>query len=450
MGRQPIASTNDRKGRDVSAAPALRSMGRPVLFGLFCVLAFFGGFGAWAYVIPLDGAIIAKGTVMPGERRTTVKHPQGGVIAQIAVTEGDTVSEGDLLLVLDQVGARSRFQADREKLRTLAAREARLIAERDRERAIRYDHPSLKDISDPNVSRIIEAQNTLFERRREDLRTRQDILSQRSSQAQARRDGLRAQITALGEQRALIGDELDGVQTLFDKGLAPKTRLLELKRAALQLEARQGELEAELAPVSEEKSELTLQIAGQRIRFADGVAAELAQVQTERAVLEEQINTSAQELGRTEIRAPTDGAVIDIRVASTGGVIAPGGAILDIVPIRRDLMVETRIAPTDIDELTLDMETRVAFPAISARMLDKLTGQLVQLSADTLEDERTGERFYKAQIRIDQAEMQAKLGDVELLPGMPVEVFLVTSKRSLFEYLADPVNQLLQRSMRES
>ena len=406
--------------------------------------------GVWATTAPLSGAAIAPGIVSPESSRQTVQHLEGGIIRELRVREGQRVQAGDLLVVLEDVRARAEAGARLSQLRLLAATESRLNAERAAADTIRFDHPVLADKNNGDVRAAIQGQLNQFKTRRDNDHSRAAILRQRIAQIERQIEGSERQLTGIERQYALIGEEIEGVQTLYDKGLERKPRLLELQRKQAELLGTEGDLVARVARAKEAIGETELQIVSLRMERLEEIDARLFEVLAEQAQLEEQMGPTLDRLRRTEIRAPVTGTVLALRYKTTGGVIGPGEVILDLVPLGDDLVIEARVRTNDIDDVHPGQSAYVLFPSFAQRNLKRIEGEVQWVSADALEDDRTGERYFTARVTVDRQRLQDIAPEIELSPGMPAEVFIETEQRTVLEYLVQPFLQTLERAFRES
>ncbi|MFQ5972513.1 MAG: HlyD family type I secretion periplasmic adaptor subunit, partial [Alphaproteobacteria bacterium] len=250
--------------------------------------------------------------------------------------------------------------------------------------------------------------------------------------------------------QALIAEEIAGVNDLFEKGLERKPRLLTLQRTEAELLGTEGELEARIARAQEAIGETELQIVNLKIERLEEIDTRLSEVLGQRAELEEQMRASLDRLRRTDIRAPVAGTVIDLRYKTTGGVIGPGEPILDLVPLEGDLVIEARVRTNDIDDVHAGQNAHIVFSSFAQRNLKRVEGEVQRVSPDTLEDERTGERYYTARLTVDRQHLRDVAPEIELSPGMPAEVFIATQERTLLEYLLQPFLETLERAFRES
>lgn len=425
---------------------ALHGTGR---FGLAIVVLFFVVGGGWAATMPLAGATIASGVVSPEGSRRTVQHLEGGIINEIRVKEGDPVRKGDILLVLKDASTQATADTLASRLANLAAKEARLQAERSDAESIRRDHPALADLNIPEVALALEQQaNELATRRASDV-NRKAILSQQVAQLEDQIAGYEKRLESIRRQNALIAEELRDVDGLYRQGYERKARVLALQRTEAELLGTEGDLLSRVASAREEISEAQLKIANLKIERLEEVDKELTETQASRIEVEKQIQESQDRLVRTAIVAPTDGVVMDLRFKTPGGVIGAGEPVVDIVPDHDELVIEARVAPQDIDTVRAGQEAYVMFPSFPQRSLHRIAGDVTQVSADAFHDERAGQSYFSARVKIDPAVLAAEAPDIRLSPGMPAEVYIRTAERTLLEYLAQPILQVAERTFRE-
>jgi HlyD family type I secretion membrane fusion protein len=335
------------------------------------------------------------------------------------------------------------------RLRVLAATEARLQAERVGAERIEFNHPALADALDPDTAAIVEQQVHQFETRRANDETRVGVLNQQIAQLQQQIEGARRQLTGVKRQRALIAEELVSVRELYQKGYERKPRMLELQRTEAGLLGSEGELVARIARSEEEIGEARLEIINTGIRRREEVDRELSQVQSDRLELEQEITESRDRLLRTRISAPVDAIVLHLQVKTLGGVIKPGDVIMDLVPTSEDLIIDARVSTRDIDAVHAGQSAYVMFPSYPQRGLLRIDATVDTVSADAVADQRTGERYYVAKVRIDREHIRERAPMIDLVPGLPAEVFIQTSERTLLDYLLQPMLMAMERTFRE-
>ena len=420
----------------------------PVAIGFATIAVFFGVFGAWAALSPLDSAAIAPGVVSVDTNRKTIQHFEGGIVGEIKVRDGDKVVAGQVLIRLDDTRGRATLELLRGRQVAASALEARLIAERDGKRKIAFPGWLVKAREHPNVREIIGGQVNIFKARRKALVGQTSILNQGIAQYAEEINGLRGQIGSEDQQYELITDELKGLRDLFEKGFAKKPRILALEREAARIDGSRSQNLARIARARQSIAEARLRINELRTQMINQAVAELREVQSELFELAERVKAAEDVLRRTEIRAPLDGTVVDLQVHTAGGVIAPGERLLDIVPSGERLVVEARVDPGDIDVVHPGLRARVRFTAFNQRSVVAIDGIVTAVSADSLVDERSGLSYYLA--RVELAESFGKQpGDVTLYPGMPAEVMIVTGARTALDYFLRPISRSLNRAFRE-
>ncbi len=420
----------------------------PVTLGLAVVFLFFGVFGAWAALAPLQSAAIAPGVVSVDSSRKTVQHLEGGIVGEIRVREGDEVQAGQILIKLDEVQAMATSELLRGRLITAASLQARLEAERRGKDQIEFPDWLAAETEDATAKEVMAAQYSIFEARREALSGQVAILNQRIAQFDEEIGGLEGQIAAEDRQIRLIAEEVRDLQQLVKKGLARRPRLLELERQAAEIQGSRHQNQARLARVRQQIGEAKLRISELKTQRDNEIVEELREVQSELLDLTERMRAASDVLARTEIRAPISGTVVGLQVHTAGGVIAPRERLMDIVPSEDSLIVEARVNPIDIDVVRQGLPARVIFSAFSQRNQLPLDGIVTSVSADSLLDDRSGESYYLARIALT-GDFRAVLDGAELTPGMQADVIIVTGERTALQYLMKPLVQSFNRALRE-
>lgn len=422
----------------------------PVIAGAVLMLVWFGGLGGWAATAPLAGAAIAPGVISPDGSRRTVQHFEGGIIRDLLVTDGSAVTAGDPLVVLEDVGARAARDARMGRYRILGAIEARLVAEAERADAIDFPRELVSAADgDPEIAEAISDQISRFDVRRRTHEGRKAILRQRVAQLQEQIAGLEAQIESQDRQLDLVRHEIDNVDHLINQGLERLPRLLALQRAEAEISGQRAANQGAIAQARQAIGETELEILDLDAQREDEVTDELAQVRAELAEVEEGLRASEDVLARTVVAAPVSGTVVGMRFRTRGGVIGAGEPILDIVPAEEDLLIEARVAPTDIDSVAAGQAAQVHLTAYRQRTMPRIEGRVRHVSADRIMDEGTGQPYFLARVEVDRQQLNAVAPDVQLVPGMPAEVLILTGERTALAYLMDPFINTIRRAMRE-
>ncbi len=421
---------------------------RPRFFGFACIFLLVVFAGGWSTLAPLASASIAAGVVSPDGSRKTIEHLEGGIVRTIHVREGDDVEAGDLLLTLDDLQARAQYAQLWKRYLHLLAAEARLLAERSSAEVIAYPD-ELKGAQDSEAAPAIEAQTQLFESRRATMEGRKRILGQRISQLEEQNTGLRGVLAAQDRQVELLQEEILSVEKLLANGLERRPRLLALRRAQAELAAEQAGNRAKIAENGQKIGETELQLLTMREEVIQQADDQLAEIQRVLGEIRSQIPSREDILKRTVIRAPLSGTVLNVRVTTETGVLAPGSAVLDIVPREEALVINAKVKPGDIDRVHVGMEARVILTAYKQRNLPLIHGTLRTISADRLVEDRTGEPYFLAKVDVRREDL-AELGAVRLMAGMPAEVMLLDDKQTFLASLLSPFTQSLNRSFREN
>ena len=434
---------------DVSAAAwsARRSIRAHATVAMFAVFGLIGTLGVLATTVTMSGAIVSSGTVVVESHSKTVQHPTGGVVGDIPVHEGMRVRRGDVVLRLDATVLAANLAIVTEGLDELAARAARLEAERAG--AAAFTFPT--DLTDrarthPALQKLLASETHVFDDRSKARAGQHDQLTQRIEQTRNQIDGFRQQAEAKADEITLVRDELTGVQQLYAKNLVPLQRVTVLQREEARLRGERGELIASMAQAQGRISETELQILQIGQDLQSEVSTELVKIQSQGAELAERRVTAEDQLARIEIRAPLDGIVQQLAAHTIGGVVAPGAAIMQIVPETDTRVVEAKVGLNDIDQIWLDQPVTLRLSAFNQRTTPELRGKVTLVPADLSTDPRSGAEYYMIRIAIDPNATEA--AHVRLVAGMPVECFVQTGQRSVLSYFTKPLADQLQRAFR--
>jgi HlyD family secretion protein len=435
--------------RDVST-PALMSIQRYLIVGVFIVLVFSVGVGGWATTFHLSGAVICQGVVVVDSNVKKVQHATGGIVSELRVREGDHVDAGKVLIRLDETQTLATATIVTQSVDELLARGARLEAEREGADEIGFSKGLIERARDQNseAAHVISAERALFKLRREARAGQKAQLQERTTQLADEIKGYTGQAEAKQKEIELINKELEGVQTLFQKNLVPITRLTSLQRDAARLDGERSQLIGTVAQAKGKIAEIQLQMIQIDQDLRTEVGKDLIETRSKLAELAERKTAAVDQLNRTDIRAPQSGRVHELTVHTIGGVIAPGEQIMLIVPDTDALAVEVKIAPRDIEQVYVGQIASMHFAAFNQKTTPELQGDVSMVSPDLTQDQRTGTSYYTVRITL-KAEEVMKLGKSKLVPGMPVEVFIQTSERTVLSYLTKPLMEQAERALRE-
>lgn len=405
-----------------------------IRFGVAALVSFFVLFLGWAAFAPLDAAVVAPGVVVVSGSRQTVQHREGGVIARLAVEDGQRVRQGDILIELSSPELLARKEALLSQVLDLQMQRAQLLAAQNGR--VEIEAPAEWAALPPEDRATADA--ALLRHRSEATLRRAALRSQRAGAGavDARIAGYQDEIAAINRQDRLLEDELTGVRSLAERGLMPLTRVRALERAQAELDGRRAELRASIASALEDRAE------------------QIRDIEARLASLVPQLAGARSELERTMMRAPVDGTVVGLRVNTVGGVIRPGDAVMDIVPEGQNLIVEAQVRPEDAEDLRPGLVGEVRITAFSGRNMPFLRGEVEQVSADRFTDERTGQGYFLTRVSVAQSELD-RLGEIAnnrggVRPGLPAQIVVPTRRRTALQYLLEPLNRSIWSSFRET
>jgi HlyD family secretion protein len=439
----PVAEIDAETGL-VNPEEALR---RYLRIGLITVgVLVFGLFGL-AAIVNISGAVIATGQISVESQVKKIAHPTGGVIAEIYVRDGARVKAGDALMRLDTTVAGVSASVSSEGLVQLLARRARLEAERDG-RPYPVFPAQLLQSRDPSARTAMAEEVRLFRLKQQARAGLHAQLRDRVRQMEQQIGGYQGQIAANSRQSELIKPELEGVRGLWEKKLVTINKLNSLERTAVDLDSSSASLGANIAQARSRISEIREQAIQLDQEARSQAGTELAEVIT--ALNDQQVRqvSTGDTVDRSIIRAPYNGVVDKLAFSTIGGVVPPAETIMEIVPDSDQLVVEAKISPADVDQLSIGQPAVLRFSAFNMQTTPEIDGRLTHVSAEAKLDERSGLSFYNVRLEVGEREMR-RLGGLKLVPGMPVEAFIQTGERSLLSYITKPLRDQLNRSFRE-
>ncbi len=408
-----------------------------------------GGATVWSVAVPLDGALIASGTVAVEGNVKKVQHATGGIVARIHVVEGQTVQAGDIVVRLNETATRAGLAILVNELTALRVRLARLQAERDAARAMVIPKDLQASVAgNPEAAKIVEVEETLFRARTAARNGQKQQLGERIKQLREEIAGLEDQkVAAVGQLR--IGRADFGAIDAINADLVKRPRRSELEREVYRMEGIVGELRSKIAQGLGRIAETELQISQLDRDTATEVSREIREVETRIAELAEKRTAAEDQLIRIDVRAPVSGVVHGLAVNTVNGVIAPGETMMTIVPTGQSLIVEARVAPTDRDQLYAGQKTRIRFPGLNQRTTPEIAGTVFRVPESATVEQQTGATYYLIGIRMTEADIAA-LGSIRLVPGMPTEAFIATGERTFASYLLKPLMDQMERALREA
>lgn len=416
--------------------------------GWLIVFAFFGVFGLWAVLAPLNGAVVGQGVIKTEGNRKSVQHLDGGIVKEMRVKEGDTVKAGDVLVVLDETQARAEFDILTQMFLVTRATEERLRAEYAKSEALTMPADLKARGNDPVLEGIWNGQLHQFESRRNTLEGQRKVLSEKIAQLDHQIKGGEAQFKSYEEQNKSVQAEMASIKSLVEQGLIARPRFLQLERSGIALEGQAADTQANIAKARQAIAEQQQQIAQLDNDRLTEVARDLRDTQAKLLEIIPKLINSQAVLNRMEMRSPYSGRVVALSVFSVGGVINRGDKVMDIVPDQETLVVEAQVGVDDISLIRPDMPADIHLTAYKQRITPVVRGQVFQVSADRLIETRTGVPYYTALVRVSEEEL-SKVPNVKLYPGMSAMVMIPTVERTAFDYFVGPLLMSFRQSFRQ-
>jgi len=417
-----------------------------------CVLIFFvGGSVYWAINAKLDGAVVAPASFVVEGNRKTVQHLEGGIVSELLVKEGDFVEANQVLMRMDSTDNDVNLDVLGSQFTELNIRRARLLAEFGESNSFTIaDLASVisGNAGEQKIQAIFATQKQLFDAQLTTRESEEEILTQRVSSLEREIDGLEIQRSASARQLEIAKTELSSFTQLLKKGLTQVSRVNAVKREIERLKGQDAAFTTSQARALNQIGELRLSALGQKKVRKEAITTELAAIEAQISAIEPQYLGALQKQKRIEIKAPVSGHVVNMSIYTRGGVIRPGEPVLDIVPTGEELIIEAKVNTTDIEKLHIGQSTRIRLTGFDQTDIPEAIGQIVDLSADSIRDERTGADYYVARVKLDvqQSENVAKL---EFVPGMPADLFVNTGERTAISYLMQPLNERIARTFIE-
>lgn len=409
----------------------------------------FGGFLVWAATAGLASAVGAPGFVSVESHRKTVQHLEGGIVAEIAVRNGDMVHRGDPLIVLESVRPRADLSILEAAHIRLRATRLRLEAEMTDAAELQFPADLVALAGSDETRQILRNEQAAFAARRGEMQNSIAILEQRIRELEEQSSAAAAQQASVSDQLRFIMEELAGTRELYSKGYASKTKVLALERAAAALQGQAGSWAAKIAEAKESAAKTRLEIKGLLNTRRTVASDEMRVVQADLDRVVEQLAATRDVLGRTIIRAPEDGVVQNLRIHTVGGVLPPGGQVMDLVPQRDRLLMDVKVRPEDIDVVHVGQRAETYLVPYESRRIPPVGGTVTYVSADALMDEATRQAYYAARVELNAEALSALDPSVALHPGMPVVSMIILAERTALDYFLSPFWRLGEFGLRE-
>lgn len=439
--RQPASTQQGPVRPKTSSRPA-------IVAGLLGMLVLLGGIGSWMALAEIAGAVVAQGAVTVHGRPKTIQHLDGGIIAQILVSDGDLVRRDDLLVRLDDTMLKANAAIHTRRLEEALAERSRLDAERDGKGQIEWPQDFEMSLGVMPSAEVKASQSRLLQVRRESRDGQRARLEEKIAQFDNQITGVKGLQVAKEQQIGFIDRELKGLRQLHEQGNTTLNRLLALERQRADLTGQLAEHGSELSRIQNAIGEARINILQLEREFLETVLAELRKRDQEINEVVQQLTATRAQLSRVEVRSPVAGRVHQMSVFTIGGVVAPGAGILQIVPANEAVEVEVQVATQFIDEIFVGQPARIRLSAFNQHSTPELDATVKTISPSSVVDEKSGAAFYRVWLHLAEEQL-SRLGGQRLVPGMPAEVYIKTRDRTALNYLVKPLTDQINRAFRE-
>lgn len=433
-----VDSKNDKLAASLTNIEVDTNPRQYTRLGWIIVLVGVLGFLIWAMLAPLDKGVPMSGNVTVASNRKLVQHQTGGTIDEILVKDGDVVKAGQVLIKMNSVITKSAAEVTRVQMYTAMANEARLTAERDQQKSIKFPNELIAAKADSRVANIIQLQQQLFATRQYSLQSELGAMEENIVGMKSQLHGLQEAMISKKQQLQFLKEQLDGMRDLSKEGYVAKNRLLELERTYAQVNGAISEDIGNIGRVQRQIAEVSLRKIQRSQDYQKEVRTQLSDIQREAETLQNRLQAQDFELANVDVKAPVDGTVVNLAVFTKGGVVPGGFKLMELVPGEDPLIVEGNLPVNLVDKVHTGLPVELIFAAFNTNTTPHIPGELTQVSADRIVDEKSGMAFYKVKVSVT-AEGKKKLKDLKVLPGMPVEIFVKTGERTLMNYLLKPV-----------
>jgi membrane fusion protein, protease secretion system len=411
----------------------------------------FGGLGTfilWASLAPLDKGVPLSGTVAVASNKKAIQHESGGTVDAILVKEGDEVKAGDVLISMNNVQASADAETARVQYIVARITQARLSGEAQGKIGVTLPAEFVSARDDPRVAESIALQNQISNSRQASLRSEKAAIDENIAGIISQMRGIESSVASKNQQKASVNEQLKGMRDLANEGYLATNRVLETEQNLARIES---EISSDLGNIARSKrqvAELTMQKNQRSQEYQKEVRTQLSEAQRQADTLQSQLKGLDRHLVNVQIKAPVAGTVVGLSVFTKGAVVAPGFKLMDIVPKEDNLVVEGQLPVHLVDKVYPNLPVNLMFTAFNQNKTPRIPGLVMQVSADRFVDEKTGQPYYKVITKVAPEGVKL-LADLQIRPGMPVDMFIKTGERTMMNYLLKPIMDHLKLSMTE-
>lgn len=436
----------DRKKRE---GDSIEDPHRIIRQGILLIFFFFGVLGVWAAFGTISGAVVAPGKVKIETERKTVQHLEGGIVESIMVREGDEVTAGQTLIVLESIQVDASVDMLRKQLVAYMASRARFTAEKDLKETIVWPEELETLAQEARAEDSLANEQKIFLARRDALHGQVSMLKSQISQIDAQISGFEEQYSAEEAIIRTLNEELRAKRQLFAERYLEKSQILELERMLASHQGSRGHLRQAIAEAHQKRDETSLRIDDTINRFVEEATSNIGKLENEILQVREKLRPLRDAKTRLNVVAPVTGRVVGLKIHSKGGVVRPGEPLLDIVPEDNPLIIEVQVPVNKITEVYIGQDAQVQLDAFDIRLTPLLKAKVIHISADRMEEKTMAGvmPYYLCYVEVDPNALEE--ANVYLSPGMPATVFITTKEKTVLYYILEPLIKNWDRALRE-
>lgn len=424
------------------SADLLRGPGRLLRISLAGLAALVLVFMVWAHFAVLDEVAVGMGKVIPAGKVQLVQNLEGGIVRQIAAREGARVKAGDLLVRIDDTGIGATLEERREKAFGLMALIARLDAEMT---GSPFAPPAELVERQPA---LVAQHRSLIETRKREFSATLNVLDAQIEQRGNEIEETRIKIANLEKAFEFVREERDLTAPLVQRGSAARVELIRIDSRLNEIEGGLAAARAAMPRLEAAHGEARDRKREKENAHRSDILTQLNEAKVQLASLEQGMRGESDKLSRADIRAPVDGIVKTVHVNTIGQIVKPGMDIVEIVPLRDQLLIEARVRPQDIAFIRPGQDATVKVTAYDFAIYGGLAGKVERLGADSITDQR-GETYYLVQIRTDRNHLEHGGEQLFITPGMVAQADVLTGRKSVLDYLIKPITRMRMQALRE-
>jgi HlyD family secretion protein/epimerase transport system membrane fusion protein len=422
---------------------------RLVRSGLFFWVLLFVGFLIWGSLAPIQGAVISSGTIKIDLNRRTVQHLEGGIIKEILVREGSRVEKGQSLITLEDISTSSQLAILSDRLFSNKVKEVRLNAQKRKRKNLNFPE-EIASKSDSKSKKTLASEVELFNSKRKSLIDQIKLLKFEIKQTQRGLEGGAQQMMAIKSGIGFVRKQLESTRKLRAKGYVEDSKIWEQERLLAEKKEKIGSLLAQQATARISITDTKLKIITLENNYIQEADDQLKETERELLEIRELLRPAKYAFDRAAVVAPLSGQVINIKVNTIGGIIHPGEDILEIVPDIKELIIEAKLKTSDIDSVITGQLANIQLLAYSSRKTPMLTGKVVYISEDVIEDTiERGAFYYLCHIKVSEESLSELPAETLLLPGMPITAFIQTRAKTFIDFVLEPIISHARRALKE-